>query len=143
MMAARTSIDGQNTTTGMSSDRFENFGDLDGEFARRHENESEGFHRLGSRRKPRQHRNAESERLSGSGAGTTAHVATGQSHWDRFDLDGERIRESGGRKAFIDFGRNTETGETGRGFHGRKNVGAGEGLVRCDVLVTLRGSRSS
>ena len=139
MMTTRAAVHRQHATARMSSHRFEHLGHLNGEFARRNENETEGTLGFGALGDARQHRHTEGEGLARSGLGATAHVAAQHGHRDGLFLDGERLRETGRRESGVDRVGNTEGGETSGRGHRRQSVDGGEGFGR--VVCRLIGAR--
>ena len=128
LVATGSAVHGQNPSIGVTGQRFEDLGHLHREFASGDEHQTERTHGFGLGRDARQHGHAEGERLAGAGLGAAAHVVTLQRHRNGFDLNGERIGEAARGQTGVDFGRNSETSESGGGLDGRKGVDGCEWL---------------
>ena len=119
-------VHGEDALTGDGGDRFEDLGDLHRELPGGDEHEAQRVSRARVLDDAGHHRDAERERLAGTGAGPSAHVAAGHRDRDRGGLDHERLGEPGRRETDVDALRNAELGESGGRLDRRKRVETGE-----------------
>ena len=118
-LKADTSVDGESMASDSSEHRREFVVDLAGEFAGRRQDQDPGAFLAGRAAFERQRngRNAERQRLSRSGRGSTDDVAPVDQIGDGLSLDREWLRDAGGAQRLDDGRRDTELGERRRAGH--------------------------
>jgi hypothetical protein len=131
----RAAVDGGDLDADRLGERRERVGDLLGQLAGRHEDETArltGDRSAVTGSEPGEHGQAEGERLARAGLRPAEHVAAGECVRDRPGLDGERrVDAAAGHR------RDERTGEAERGE--RRRLGDGERLSGGERLLELVG----
>ena len=117
LVAIRAAIDREHFHPAVITDRPEHFGDLQGQFASRHEHEPMGRHLRRRRVDARHHRDTEGERLARTRARPAAHVVACECHGNGFLLNGERASKASSSKPFVDRLGHPEVGKSGGHTH--------------------------